>query len=77
MTLLYFLSGAAVTATIAVMMVLMYRYAFQKGWDTRDAIVTGKKEYFERPEDYKEPPEFALLDKQEKKPEIDDDENEE
>jgi len=75
MILLYYFAGAATVTIIVVMMVLVYRYAFQKGWDTRDAILTGNKKYFEKPEDYSEPPEFALLKNQEKKQhQIDDDE---
>ena len=77
MIMLYYLAGAATVTSVFVMMVLVYRYAFQKGWDIRDAILTGKKEYFEKSPDYVEPAEFALLDRQEKKPEIDDDEDEE
>lgn len=73
MILLYYLAGAATVTTVFVMMVMVYRYAFQKGWDIRDAIVTGNKDYFEKLKDYHEPAEFALIDKQEKKPEIEED----
>ena len=79
MILLYYLLGAVTVTIIAVMMVLVNWYAFQKGWGTRDAMLTGNKEYFGKSPDYEEPPEFALLDEQEKKnkPQTEDEEDEE